>query len=56
LNIFITGIAGFIGSTTAEKLKQLEHQVTGIDNFLLIMTWTLKGPQQRFWLVKALLY
>lgn len=33
MNIFITGIAGFIGSHTAEKLKQLGHQVTGIDNF-----------------------
>lgn len=33
MNIFITGIAGFIGSTTAEKLKRLGHHVAGIDNF-----------------------
>lgn len=31
MKIFITGVAGFIGSHLAEKLVQLEHDVTGVD-------------------------
>lgn len=33
MNIFITGIAGFIGFHTALRLKELGWQVTGGDNF-----------------------
>ena len=33
MNILITGIAGFIGSHTAERLLELGHNVIGIDNF-----------------------
>jgi len=33
VNILITGIAGFIGSHTAERLLKLGHNVIGIDNF-----------------------
>lgn len=33
MKILITGIAGFIGSHTAERLQSLGHTVIGIDNF-----------------------
>lgn len=33
MKILITGAAGFIGSHTAERLKQLGHEVIGVDNF-----------------------
>lgn len=33
MNIFITGCAGFIGSSVAEKLINLGHFVIGLDNF-----------------------
>lgn len=33
MKILVTGAAGFIGSHTAEGLKALGHDVTGIDNF-----------------------
>jgi len=33
MKILITGIAGFIGSHTAERLQDLGHDVIGIDNF-----------------------
>jgi UDP-glucose 4-epimerase len=32
MNIFITGIAGFIGSSLAKRLKEKKHKVFGIDN------------------------
>ena len=32
-NVFITGVAGFIGSHLAEKLIQGNFKVTGLDNF-----------------------
>jgi len=32
-NVFITGVAGFIGSHLAEKLIQENFKVTGLDNF-----------------------
>ena len=32
-NVFITGVAGFIGSHLAEKLIQKNFKVTGLDNF-----------------------
>jgi nucleoside-diphosphate-sugar epimerase len=33
MKILVTGAAGFIGSHTAERLKSLEYDVIGIDNF-----------------------
>lgn len=33
MKILITGAAGFIGSHTLERLKELGHEVIGIDNF-----------------------
>ena len=32
--IFVTGVAGFLGSHLAEKLVKLGHEVVGIDNML----------------------
>ena len=33
MKVLITGAAGFIGSHTAERLKDLGHEVVGVDNF-----------------------
>lgn len=33
MKILITGAAGFIGSHTSERLKELGHELVGIDNF-----------------------
>lgn len=33
MKILVTGAAGFIGSHTSERLKQLGHKVIGVDNF-----------------------
>ena len=33
MKILVTGVVGFIGSHTAERLKALGHDVLGIDNF-----------------------
>ncbi len=33
MKVLITGAAGFIGSHTAERLKEMGHEVIGIDNF-----------------------
>ena len=32
--ILITGVAGFLGSHLAEKLKKLGHEIIGIDNLI----------------------
>ena len=32
MNIFVTGIAGFIGSSLAKRLKDQKSKVFGIDN------------------------
>ncbi|MDD4191391.1 MAG: NAD-dependent epimerase/dehydratase family protein, partial [Mangrovibacterium sp.] len=32
-NIVVTGCAGFIGSHLCEKLLDMGHSLTGIDNF-----------------------
>ncbi len=33
MKILVTGAAGFIGSHTSERLKELGHDVVGVDNF-----------------------
>jgi nucleoside-diphosphate-sugar epimerase len=33
MKILVTGVAGFIGSHTAERLASLGHEVIGVDNF-----------------------
>ena len=33
MKILVTGVAGFIGSHTAERLQELGHSVIGVDNF-----------------------
>ena len=33
MKILVTGVAGFIGSHTAERLQALGHEVIGVDNF-----------------------
>ncbi|MBT8272331.1 MAG: NAD(P)-dependent oxidoreductase, partial [Bacteroidia bacterium] len=33
MKVLITGAAGFIGSHTAERLKNMGHEVIGVDNF-----------------------
>ena len=35
MKIYITGIAGFLGSHLAKKLKNLGHEVAGNDNLVL---------------------
>ena len=32
--IFITGVAGFLGSHIADRMIQLGHDVVGVDNLL----------------------
>lgn len=34
MRVFVTGVAGFLGSHLAERLLQLGHQVVGIDNMI----------------------
>ena len=35
--IFVTGVAGFLGSHLSEKLVKLGHRVIGLDNMLRAM-------------------
>ncbi len=42
MKILVTGAAGFIGSHAAERLKQLGHEVVGVDNFSAYYSLELK--------------
>ncbi len=42
MKIVVTGIAGFIGSHTAERLLSMGHEVIGVDNFSPYYDLTLK--------------
>jgi len=42
MKILVTGAAGFIGSHTAERLKDLGHNVIGVDNFSSYYNYELK--------------
>ena len=42
MKILITGAAGFIGSHTAERLKEMGHDVIGVDNFSTYYNLSLK--------------
>jgi UDP-glucose 4-epimerase len=50
-NVFVTGVAGFIGSSLADKLLSLGHSVVGYDNFSTgqreFLTAALQHPKFR---------
>src|SRR5436309_4855911 len=54
-NVFVTGVAGFIGSTLAERLLAEGHQVVGWDNFSTgqLEFLTEAGQEPNFRLVKG---
>jgi len=45
-NVFITGVAGFIGSNLAERLLEAGHAVVGFDNFSTGQHEFLRGIEQ----------
>ncbi|WP_452232615.1 NAD-dependent epimerase/dehydratase family protein [Lacinutrix sp. MEBiC02595] len=47
MKILITGAAGFIGSHTAERLKDLGHEVIGVDNFSPYYSLDLKRLNEK---------
>lgn len=47
MKILVTGIAGFIGSHTAERLLSLGHEVVGVDNFCDYYSLELKQLNAR---------
>jgi len=55
LKYFITGCAGFIGSSLTDKLLQAGHEVVGFDNFSTGLTEFLQDANQssKFTLIKA---
>ncbi|TXG38944.1 NAD-dependent epimerase/dehydratase family protein [Seonamhaeicola maritimus] len=54
MKILITGAAGFIGSHTAERLKSLNHDVFGIDNFSSYYSEDLKRLNEQSLLEKGI--
>lgn len=42
MKILVTGVAGFIGSHTAERLLSMGHEVVGVDNFCDYYSLSLK--------------
>ena len=48
MKILITGAAGFIGSTLAEKLIKLNHEVIGLDNLNDYYSVSLKKSRLKF--------
>jgi nucleoside-diphosphate-sugar epimerase len=47
MKILITGAAGFIGSHTAERLRNLGHEVIGVDNFSSYYSLALKKLNEK---------
>jgi UDP-glucuronate 4-epimerase len=47
MKIFITGLAGMIGFHTAKHLKDLGHEITGVDNFNDYYEVSLKRERER---------
>lgn len=47
MKILVTGAAGFIGSHTAERLKDLGHDVIGLDNFSSYYSLDLKKRNEK---------
>ncbi|MBQ0787240.1 MAG: NAD-dependent epimerase/dehydratase family protein [Oceanihabitans sp.] len=47
MKILITGASGFIGSHTAERLKDLGHEVIGVDNFSPYYSLELKRLNEK---------
>lgn len=52
MKILVTGAAGFIGSHTSERLKQLGHDVIGLDNFASYYDVSLKELNAKALLAK----
>ena len=47
MKILVTGAAGFIGSHTSERLKELGHEVVGVDNFSSYYDISLKKLNEK---------
>lgn len=47
MNILITGICGFVGSTLARELIAAGHQITGFDNFIRPGSETNREPLEK---------
>ena len=47
MKILVTGAAGFIGSHAAERLKQMGHNVIGLDNFSTYYSESLKRLNEK---------
>lgn len=53
MKVLVTGAAGFIGSHTAERLKELGHEVIGVDNFSPYYSLELKKLNEKALLEKG---
>lgn len=47
MNLLITGICGFVGSTLARELIATGHQITGFDNFIRPGSETNRAPLEK---------
>ncbi|MBK9990765.1 MAG: NAD-dependent epimerase/dehydratase family protein [Verrucomicrobia bacterium] len=47
MNLLITGICGFVGSTLARELIAAGHQITGFDNFIRPGSETNRAPLEK---------
>ena len=54
MKVLVTGAAGFIGSHTSERLKELGHEVIGIDNFSPYYSLELKKLNEAALLSKGI--
>lgn len=54
MRILVTGAAGFIGSHTCERLKEMGHDIIGLDNFNPYYSLELKQLNERALLKKGI--